>query len=398
MPTPADFEFDVFLSYGTKDKARVLPIAERLRTDGLRVWFSEWEIAPGDDVLESIENGLNNSRVLVLCTSRQALASDWQELEATTFRFRDPLNNERRFIPLRLDEAPVRGWLARYLYLSWSSKEREQSYAKLLYACRSQVEPARRISARPERSPPLTREPIPYVNAKVLLVGESGAGKTGLSKVLAGEAWQPSDSTVGAWATQWKLPLAAKDNIEREIWLWDFGGQADQRLIQQLYIEDATLVVLVFDGQREDMFETLYQWDRELSRVLKNPVCKLLVAGRVDAGSPRVSKSHIETFVKDRGFSAYIETSARVGTGCEELKQAIVDGIRWHDVPWRSSSTLFKRLKAEIIRLKQEDRILIRFNELRDLLQLRLSGETERVADEELKRLTENELSDFNQL
>ena len=49
------------------------------------------------------------SRVLVLCMSAHALGSDWAHLEAGTFRFRDPLNQERRFIPLRLDDAPIKG-------------------------------------------------------------------------------------------------------------------------------------------------------------------------------------------------------------------------------------------------------------------------------------------------
>jgi hypothetical protein len=31
--------------------------------------------------------------------------SDWAQLEAGTFRFRDPLNKECRFIPLRHDDA-----------------------------------------------------------------------------------------------------------------------------------------------------------------------------------------------------------------------------------------------------------------------------------------------------
>jgi GTPase SAR1 family protein len=78
---------------------------------------------------------------------------------------------------------------------------------------------------------------IQYTNAKVLLVGESGVGKTGLSQRLGSDSWEPSDSTVGAWATQWKLPVASGDGVEREIWLWDFGGQADQRLVHQLYME-----------------------------------------------------------------------------------------------------------------------------------------------------------------
>ena len=40
-----DFKYDVFLSHSSKDKAVVLSIAERLRTDGLRVWLDDWEIA-----------------------------------------------------------------------------------------------------------------------------------------------------------------------------------------------------------------------------------------------------------------------------------------------------------------------------------------------------------------
>ncbi len=46
---------------------------------------------------------------------------------------------------------------------------------------------------------------------------------------------------------------------------------------------------------------------------------------------------------------------------------------------------LFKRFKEEIIRLKDEGRVLMRFNELRETLQLRLSGEFKRFADEELR-------------
>ena len=33
--------------------------------------------------------------------------------------FRNPLNKERRFIPLRLDDAPIKGSLARFLYINW---------------------------------------------------------------------------------------------------------------------------------------------------------------------------------------------------------------------------------------------------------------------------------------
>ncbi|WP_342350065.1 GTP-binding protein, partial [uncultured Nitrospira sp.] len=226
---------------------------------------------------------------------------------------------------------------------------------------------------------------VQYTNAKVLLVGESGAGKTGISRRLALNDWQPSESTVGAWATHWPLPVAPENGVEREIWLWDFGGQADQRLIHQLYMDETALAVLVFDGQKEDLFETLSQWDRDITRASRTEIGKLLVAGRVDAGGLRCSMKQIEAFAKERGYPPFLATSAKVGTGCEDLKQAILDSIRWENIPWRTSPLLFKQLKKEIIRFKDEDRVLIRFNELRDSLQLRMSGEDMKFSDEELK-------------
>jgi small GTP-binding protein len=650
-----DFKYDAFLSHSSKDKEVVRTIAERLQADELRVWFDEWEIRPGDNIQAKIEEGLEYSRVQVLCMSANAFGSDWVQLESHTFRFRDPLNKERRFIPLRLDAAPIKGSLAQFLYINWLLEDREQEYAKLLEACRLPVNPMgtaeagrsrdaekvvqfdsnariftyafspdgkrvftgsdngivwlwnmetgrylgaskgqdgaivsvalsddqrralsggfddntvwlwdvtkwrcklvfkghyapiRSVAWSPDQrqvlsgstdktarlwdvttglclhvlkghtesvmsvawspdqrqvlsgsadktvrlwdvetghclrvleghtgsvrsvvwSPdqrfalsasvdktvrlwdvetgrclrvfeghtdevrsvawshnqslafsgdrnggirvwnlsevlaeareskvtvpilPTAPEQIQYTNAKVLLVGESGAGKTGLSKRLALNNWQPSDSTIGAWATQWKLPVDSRDGFEREIWLWDFGGQADQRLIHQLYMDETALAVLVFDGQKEDMFETLGQWDRDLTRASQKTFAKLLVAGRVDAGGLRVSRTQVEAFTKERGYTKFLETSAKQNIGCEELKDAVLNGIRWGDIPWRSSPLLFKRLKEEIIRLKDEGRVLIRFNELRETLQLRLMeekrGEIERFTDDELK-------------
>ena len=124
-----DFQYDVFLSHSAKDKAVVRGVAERPRGDGLRVWLDEWEIlidaplahpmgeGPGVRAAK-IEAGLEHSRVLVLCMSAHAFGSDWAQLEAGTIRFRDPLNQDRRFIPLRLDDAPIKGSLTQFLCIT----------------------------------------------------------------------------------------------------------------------------------------------------------------------------------------------------------------------------------------------------------------------------------------
>jgi hypothetical protein len=133
------FAFDVFLSHSAKDKTVVRALAERLRADGLKVWFDEWVLKPGDSVPAKIEDGLERSRVLVLFMSANAFGSEWAQLEAGTFRFRDPLNKERRFVPLRLDNAPIRGSLAQFLYIDWTPRKRDEDYPTLLEACRHEA-------------------------------------------------------------------------------------------------------------------------------------------------------------------------------------------------------------------------------------------------------------------
>ena len=79
---PDDFPYDVFLSHSANDKAVVRPLAERMRADGVKVWFDEWVLKPGDSIetnqskTAKIEEGLERSRVLVLCRSANAFGSD----------------------------------------------------------------------------------------------------------------------------------------------------------------------------------------------------------------------------------------------------------------------------------------------------------------------------------
>jgi exopolyphosphatase/pppGpp-phosphohydrolase len=94
------FTYDVFLSHNQHDKPRVRELAERLREAGLRVWLDEWVVKAGDIIALAVEEGLEQSRTLVLCLSAHALASDWVKLERSTAIHRDPANTARRFIPL----------------------------------------------------------------------------------------------------------------------------------------------------------------------------------------------------------------------------------------------------------------------------------------------------------
>ena len=89
-----------------------------------------------------------------------------------------------------------------------------------------------------------------------------------------------------------------------------------------------------------------------------------------------VSRQSLDEFCTQRGFARYLETSAKQGTGCVQLREAIVRHIDWKEIPWESSPEIFKRLKEEIITLRDEGKILLRMGELKQHLELRLPGES----------------------
>jgi small GTP-binding protein len=229
-----------------------------------------------------------------------------------------------------------------------------------------------------------------YTNAKILLVGENGVGKSGLALRLTKDRFEPTISTDGAtvtrvteeWATQLKLPYESpQGDIEREIWLWDFAGQADYRLIHQLFMDETSLAVLVFNPQTENPFEGLGQWDRDLQRAARRKFQKLLVGGRCDRGGLMVSRESIDRFRAERGFAEYLETSAQTGSGCDELRNAIIHHIPWDDIPWTGSPRIFKLLKEEIIRFRDEGIVLLRTIELKQQLEMRLIQESFTLED-----------------
>jgi hypothetical protein len=128
------FEYDVFLSHSSADKAAVRELAQRLKGDGLRVWLDEWVIQPGDLVPLKIEQGLESSRTLVLVMSQAAFDSEWVTLERHTALFRDPTNQQRRFIPLRLDDTEIPDALQQYAYVDWRDGDDGQ-LARLVATC-----------------------------------------------------------------------------------------------------------------------------------------------------------------------------------------------------------------------------------------------------------------------
>jgi small GTP-binding protein len=214
---------------------------------------------------------------------------------------------------------------------------------------------------------------VRYTNAKVVIVGESGSGKTGITVRLA-HGLPPSrwPSTSGVWSTQCLLKnLPTEAGWDRELWLWDFGGQADQRLIHQLYLDRTAAVLLMFDGGRDAVLSGLREWQQALARCISPSVPVLLLAGRTDVGS-RFDRARVEEFARESNYP-FFETSAENNRGVSEMREALLKAIPWGSLDRHDSPARFKRLKDEILLIRDGGKVtLATFKELESLLTAKL--------------------------
>lgn len=95
-----------FISHSSEDKISVRKLAEKLRSSHVDAWYAEWEIGPGDSIVEKIGKGLSECDVFIIVVSTNSIASRWvqEELNSAVVR---RISEEARIIPVRLDDSPV---------------------------------------------------------------------------------------------------------------------------------------------------------------------------------------------------------------------------------------------------------------------------------------------------
>ncbi|WP_427161231.1 COR domain-containing protein [Aliinostoc sp. HNIBRCY26] len=94
--------------------------------------------------------------------------------------------------------------------------------------------------------------------AKLLIVGESSAGKTTLAKKIDDENYQlkEEDSTRGIEVIQWYFTMENGQNFRVNI--WDFGGQEIYHATHQFFLTKRSLYAVVADNRKEDT--NFYYW------------------------------------------------------------------------------------------------------------------------------------------
>lgn len=191
-----------------------------------------------------------------------------------------------------------------------------------------------------------------YVNAKVVLLGDSGVGKSGLGLVLSNKKWGPTESTHGRKISLLER-IEAENGDTRELLLWDLAGQPGYRLVHQLHLAEVSTALVVFDARSEtDPFAGVRHWNRALEQArhvqgdTALPLTKFLVAARTDRGGLPASRARIDRAIAEMGFDGFFETSAKESVGTQALYEAIVKSVDWNELPRVTSNSLFTEIQT----------------------------------------------------
>lgn len=110
----------VFISYATKDIKIVRKIVYKLLEENIDIWFDENEIKPGDSIVNKINNGLFVTNVVLIVLTKNALESNWVNIEINS-AFSSLMSNDNvKIIPLILEKLNIPPLLNSFLHIDLS--------------------------------------------------------------------------------------------------------------------------------------------------------------------------------------------------------------------------------------------------------------------------------------
>uniref|UniRef100_A0A668S609 small monomeric GTPase n=1 Tax=Oreochromis aureus TaxID=47969 RepID=A0A668S609_OREAU len=152
---------------------------------------------------------------------------------------------------------------------------------------------------------------------KILIIGESGVGKSSLLLRFTEDTFDPEQSaTIGV---DFKVKTISVDGNKAKLAIWDTAGQERFRTLTPSYYRGAQGVILVYDVTRRETFTKLDNWLSELETYCtRNDLVKMLVGNKIDKVSVFVYKIVM--------LRVHASAKTRDGVQCafEELVEKII--------------------------------------------------------------------------
>ncbi|XP_010904201.2 ras-related protein Rab-25b [Esox lucius] len=150
---------------------------------------------------------------------------------------------------------------------------------------------------------------------KVVLIGESGVGKSNLlSRFTKNEFNHDSRTTIGV---EFSTRTVQLKGLTIKAQIWDTAGLERYRAITSAYYRGAVGALLVYDITKHLTYESVERWLKELYDHADPHIVVMLVGNKTDLSSERsVPTEEAKDFAEKKGI-LFLETSALESTNVE---------------------------------------------------------------------------------
>ena len=192
---------------------------------------------------------------------------------------------------------------------------------------------------------------------KVVLLGESGVGKTSIiSQLMEQEFNDEQTATTGA---TFSTKTMVFDNKGICFEIWDTAGQEKYRALTKMFYKDAGAAILVYDITRQASFEELKNyWANQVKENAPKKIVLAVAANKSDLiDTEQVDEKTGRAFAKEIG-AIFKSTTAKNQKGIEELFKDI--GNKYLDPNFECTDEALEeeqRLKAirkQSVRIKKD--------------------------------------------
>jgi hypothetical protein len=120
-----------FISHASEDKADFArPLAEHLTALGVNIWIDEWEMGPGDSLIQKIfTEGIKTSDAVVIILSVTSITKPWVQKELNVAAVNN-IQSAMRLIPVRVDSSEVPEVLKDLYWIDWRKEGAPEAVAK----------------------------------------------------------------------------------------------------------------------------------------------------------------------------------------------------------------------------------------------------------------------------
>ncbi|OHT04605.1 Ras-related protein Rab-5C [Tritrichomonas foetus] len=156
---------------------------------------------------------------------------------------------------------------------------------------------------------------------KIVLVGESGVGKTSLVKRWTSHIFRENQSpTIGAAYTSVDYIYAG---VNRQVQIWDTAGEEKYRSMAPIYSRGAYGALVVFDLTSRPTFLRIPEWIEVVDSARSMVI--VICGNKSDLEERReVSFEEASNFCQTNNYR-YFETSASNGSYVQEVFEEIVE-------------------------------------------------------------------------